>query len=196
MVWLKGIEMAEESENSSTGSETEGKPEAEMVKKADFEALKAEKDKWQNLSRETEKKFKDIGKELESFKKKNMDESEMLFHETSQKARSEAISQFGGKLVKAEFKAAAAGRMSETQLNSLLDNVNVSKFMNDDGDIDEKAISDFVDSIVPKVEDVKKPEQKNLFDMGQGARGNGKGEAISLADDDLAKAVMAAVKLT
>lgn len=58
--------------------------------------------------------------------------------EASQQARTEALTTVGQRLVKAEFKAEAAGRVKD--LDAVLEDLNLVKFLGEDGEPDSKAI--------------------------------------------------------
>lgn len=58
--------------------------------------------------------------------------------EAAQQARTEALTTVGQRLVKAEFKAEAAGKVKD--LDAVLEDLNLTKFLTEDGEPDSKAI--------------------------------------------------------
>lgn len=68
-----------------------------------------------------------------------MTEQERAVAEAKDAGRAEAIAETGGRLVKAEFKAAAAGRLPN--LDQLLEDLNLAKFLGANGEPDTKAIA-------------------------------------------------------
>jgi hypothetical protein len=54
------------------------------------------------------------------------------------------------RLVRAEFKAAALGRLTSEQLSTLLEDVDLTKYVDDDGEPDTERINKKVDALAPK----------------------------------------------
>lgn len=128
---------------------------------------KAEAEKWKSLSRKNEEKAKANNaqlKELEEFKKAQMSEQDKALEAAKAEARKGAITEMGAKLVAAEVRVAAAGRLDAEKLSVLLDGLNLGKFLTDAGDPDTEAITSWVDSIVPK-------SDPTFPDLGQGKTG-------------------------
>lgn len=69
-------------------------------------------------------------------------------------------------LVRAEFKAAAAGRIEQQRLDDLLDPLDMSKFLDDEGQVDTAKVSAWVDSAAPKQDG----KGSGFPDLGQGRR--------------------------
>ncbi len=79
-------------------------------------------------------------KELADLRKAAMSEQERAIAEAKSSALAEANKAAAPRLVRAEFKAAAAGKVDKETLDAYLEDVDLSKFVNDDGEPDVKAI--------------------------------------------------------
>ena len=137
--------------------------------------LAAELDKWKAQARKHEERAKanaKAAKELEEFRKQSMTETEKAIEEARTEGRRQALTEAGTKVAAAELRAAAAGRMTAEQLDTLLDGINLARFIDDDGEVDRDALAGFVDGIAPQKDSTGSP-----LDLGQGARGTGAGPA-------------------
>lgn len=76
-----------------------------------------------------------------------MSDADRKAAEAAQKAKADERAAFIPRLVRAEFKAAAAGRATPEQLNSLLEDLDLSKFLNAKGDVDEQKVAGKLESI-------------------------------------------------
>lgn len=129
---------------------------------------KAEAEKWQALSRKHEDRAKansTAAKELEQVRQAAMTDTEKAVAIAKAEGRKEALSAMGARLVDAEVKAAVTGR--NVNVDALLDGLDRSRFLTDDGEPDTKAIAAWVDKLAPRA------DTANGFrpDLGQGARG-------------------------
>jgi hypothetical protein len=142
---------------------------------------KAEAEKFKTLSRKHEERAKAnaaAAKELEQVRQQHMTEQEKAVEQARAEGRSEAVRASSERVVSAEIRAAAAGRLSKEQLDELVDGINTAKFVDDDGDVDVDKVQRFVDGIAPA------PTDPGFPDLGQGARGAGTGgSADQLLDD-------------
>ena len=133
--------------------------------------LKAELDKWKSQARKHEERAKanaQAAKELDQFKQATMSETEKAVAQAKAEGRMEALRDTGGKLAAAEIRAAAAGRLTQKQLDALLDGTNLAAFVDDDGEVDRAKVSKYVEGIAPAAE---APRNNGFPDLGQGARG-------------------------
>lgn len=140
--------------------------------------LLAEVEKWKTQSRKHEDRAKanaNAAKELDQVRQQSMTDTERAVEAAKADALSIATKAFGGKLVAAEVKAAAAGR--ELDVDTLLEGLDASRFLGDDGDPDVTAINEWVDRLAPKGEARPAP-----LDLGQGNRGR---ENTPLGSDPL-----------
>ncbi|AGL13870.1 hypothetical protein [Actinoplanes sp. N902-109] len=104
---------------------------------------KAEAEKWQAMARKSEDRAKSnaaAAKELEKVRAASMTEQEKAVAEARQAATAEATRATAPRLVRAEFRAAAAGRVDPDALTAYLEDVDLAKFIGDDGEPDIKAI--------------------------------------------------------
>lgn len=86
-----------------------------------------------------------------------------------EEGRSEALKEATPRLVKAEFRAAAKGVLTKDQLDSLLEDVDLSRFVTPDGEVDEERIGKKIAALAPPPPD---DEPKSRFpDLGGGNRG-------------------------
>lgn len=78
--------------------------------------------------------------ELEKVRKAGLTEQEKAVAEAEQRGRSAALASTGARLARAEFRAAAAGQVDKETLDAYLEDVDLSKFLSEDGEPDTKAI--------------------------------------------------------
>jgi len=102
---------------------------------------------------------------LAEIEEANMTEQQKAVAAAAKDAREATLREVGSRLVDAQFTVAAAGRMDEERLKALLDGVDRSRFMKEDGTADADKVKSFVDSVAPAQ---KQQEQRHEF--GQGSR--------------------------
>lgn len=122
-------------------------------------------------------------KELDTLKAANATEQEKAVAEAEKRAKEAARSEASPRIVKAEFKAAAAGRVDKDALDGFLDYADLSKFVGDDGEPDEKAIEAVIAKLAGAGGGGGKGRPK--ADPSQGGKG---GSAVSSADAGRAEA--------
>lgn len=105
--------------------------------------------------------------ELEKLRRAAMSEQERAIAEATDAGYKRALSEIGSRLVDAEIKAAAAGRFTEGQMTVLLQGLNRTAFLADDGTVDVKSVQAFVEGLAPAPPEPKMP---GFPDLGQGAR--------------------------
>lgn len=151
-------------------------PEApESTDTGDTTDYKAEAEKWQALARKHEERAKanaSAAKELEQVRQSSMSDVEKAVAIARAEERAAVLREAGTRLVDAEVRAALTGRPVDAA--ALLEGLDRSRFLNDDGDPDVKAIQAWVDRIAPQTEP-KAPS----FDLGQGARGDAPNVALN-----------------
>lgn len=114
---------------------------------------RANAEKWKALAQKHEGRAKanaDAQAQLEELKRANMTEQERIVEEVRAQVRAEAMREFGGALVHAEFRAAAGGRLDSEALDTLLGAVDLSRFIDDDGKPKSDEVSKFLDAVAPK----------------------------------------------
>lgn len=133
--------------------------------------LQAEVDKWKALAKKHEDRAKGNAakaRELEELQKAQMTDTERAVAEARDAGRSEALMQVGARLVDAEFRVAAAGRPID--VDALLEGLDRTKFLTDDGEPDTDAVAAWVDRIAPAVTEPDPGAPLSSLDLGQGTR--------------------------
>lgn len=129
------------------------------------DALQAEIDKWKSAARKHEDRAKanaSAAKELEQVKQASMSDQEKAVELAKAQARTEALLEVAVERVDDSVKLACAGR--NVDVDALLEGLDRSRFVTDDGKPDADAIAAWVDRIAPK------SDQPYAADLGQGAR--------------------------
>lgn len=145
----------------------------------------AEAKKWQALARKHEERAKanaTAARELEELRKASMSEQEKAVEQAKTEARTAVLREVGARIVDAEFRAAAAGRLDPERVDALLDGLDRSRFITDDGEVDRDKVAEFVGRIAPEPAAPARP------DLGQGVR---QSAAMALNDDALAASIQA-----
>lgn len=166
-----------------TGTDPAVEPEATEPAQPDVEQLQAEIDKWKSLARKHEDKSKANAKaqqELERLRQESMTEQERAVEAARQQARSEVLAELGQARVGDAFRIAAAGR--EIDVDTLLEGVDLSKFLDEDGNPDTVKVGDWVERVAPVPEPSTTPK---VPDLGQGARPTPPGLNSSQLQKDL-----------
>jgi hypothetical protein len=129
---------------------------------------------WQAQSRKHEGRVKQMGDyddlktqagEYAKLVEASKTEQEKAIDAAAKEAREATLKEVGSRLVDAQFTVAAAGRLDAERLAALLDGVDRTRFMKDDGTADADKVKSFVDSVAPAQ---KQQEQRHEF--GQGSR--------------------------
>lgn len=144
---------------------------------------KAEFDKLQRNSRKWEQRAKDnagAAQELEELRKQHESDQDRAVREAAAQARAEVMAEVGAERVADAFRLAAAGR--DIDVDDLLDDLKVEKFVGEDGQPNREAVQQFVDKIAPLRE--TDPAAPAAIDLGQGARG-GQPPDTALGSDPL-----------
>lgn len=153
-----------------TDTATEGQQQAEQQAPEQTQQepdWKSEAEKFKSLSRKHEERAKanaTAAAELEKLRVSSMNDQERAVAEAKLAGRNEALAEAGGKVAAAEIRAAAAGRMESTQVEVLLQSLDLRAFLDDDGEVDRTKVSSFVDGIAPE------PQEQGFPDLGQGSR--------------------------
>jgi hypothetical protein len=169
---------------TATGTATEPTTLEEAL--AALKERDGEVEKWKTQSRKHEERSKanaDAAKELEKIRASSMSETEKAVAEAKVQARLEALVEVGGKLATAELRAVAAGRIDDEQLSTLIENLDVTRFLDDDGEVDSEKVKKFVDGIAPPAEGgtttTTGTTTRPRGDLGQGARGTTSSVALN-----------------
>lgn len=78
--------------------------------------------------------------ELKKIREASQTEQEKALAEAEQRGATAALSKVGDRLVRSEFRAAAANRVDKETLDTYLEDVDLRKFVGEDGEPDVKAI--------------------------------------------------------
>lgn len=119
-------------------------PPADNGPEQDINYWQKEAEKWKGLSRKHEDKWKTLDKEVSTLKEASMSDAEKALENARKEGATEATKKASDRLVKLALKATAAEKGAALPD---LDALNLSRFMSEDGDVDEKAVEKFVDSL-------------------------------------------------
>lgn len=111
----------------------------------------SEVEKWKAQSRKHEERAKAnaaAAKELEELKAANASDSERAVAEAVKKAVAEERSAGAAKLARQVFLAAAAGRLDNP--SDVIEDVNLSRYIDANGDVDEDGLAKLIDRLAPK----------------------------------------------
>ena len=164
----------EKTDKPSTGDGQADGSQAGAGDQGDTTDWKTEAEKWKAQSRKHEDRAKaNAGavKELAELKRQGMSETEKAVDEAAAKARVEERTRLSGMLARPGFIAAAAGRIDNP--GTVTDDLNLSRYVGEDGEVDEKGLAGLVDRLAPKKAATGTGDGRG-FD--QGARGTGRQE--------------------
>lgn len=163
---------------TETTSETSTTTEAETT--APETDWQSEAEKWKAQSRKNEDRAKENARKAKDFDeqlKASMSDSDRAIAEAREAGKSEALTTVGSRLVDAEIRVATAGRTVD--VDALLEGLDRSKFLTDDGEPDSDAITAWVDRIAPAQTETEEVGPLGAgIDLGQGSRAN-----TSVGDD-------------
>lgn len=130
---------------------------------------------WKEQAKKQEQRAKAnaaAAKELEQVKASMMSDTEKAVAEAKAAGLAEGLRTGSAKIAQAEIRAAAAGR--SVDVDALLEGVDASRFIDDDGEVNRQAITQWVDKVAPSED----PSVPRPLDLGQGNRGGrgGSGE--------------------
>lgn len=108
-----------------------------------IDAMKAERNQARN-------ELRAMQKELEQLRASQMSESEKALAEAEARGKSAATTAFGQRLAAAQFVADAARRNPDFDAASVLEDLNLAKYVTDDGEPDTKGIAAVVERLVPE----------------------------------------------
>ena len=122
-------------------------PDAEQNEEtqADTTDWKAEARKWEARAKENS----GAAKAAEKARLDAMSESERAIEEAKQSARTEAATEYGKRLARTEFDALAGRRNADFDTAAALEFVDLSRFLDESGEPDPKAIKAAVERLVP-----------------------------------------------
>ncbi|THA56107.1 hypothetical protein [Streptomyces sp. A1136] len=115
---------------------------------------KAEAEKYKALMRKHEARAKEnaaAAKELARIKREGMSDLDKKVDEAVAAARAEERVKSGVRVARSAFLAAASGRLENAK--DVADDVNLKKYVDEDGEVDEDAIGELVNRLAPKKAD-------------------------------------------
>lgn len=115
---------------------------------------------------EATKQLKALQQELEKVRQAQMSESEKAVAEAEARGRATATTEFGQRLAAAQFVAEAARRNPDFDAASVLEDLNLAKYVTEAGDPDGKGIASVVERLVPERASNPRPSG----DVGLGPR--------------------------
>lgn len=154
---------------------------------AEVARLKAQSERWESRAKGNSSAVK----ELEALKRQSMSDIERAVADARNEAAQETAKRFGSRVVDAEIRAAAAGRVSN--VDALLETLDRSTFLTDDFEPNSDAIASWVDRLAAA--DDQQPTTQSIgtgftLDLGQGQRGK---PAAASSGDPLLDAVVSKV---
>lgn len=114
--------------------------------------------------RDADKRAKDATAELEKLRQQTMTDQEKAVAAAKAEGKAEALAALGAAHVEKAFAIAASGRIEPERLHVLMQGLNHSAFLNDDGSVNNDSLTVFIDGIAPK------PDPNRRIDLGQGGR--------------------------
>lgn len=128
----------------------------------------AEATKWKELARKHEDRAKSnisAAKELEKLREQSLSDTEKAVAAARREGESEGARKAAGAVARAELKAAAKGIIGE----GIVAAIDVSQFLDDDGQVDTTAIAKFVSDNTPEPSEPV-DDKPSFTDFGQGKR--------------------------
>lgn len=155
--------------------DTAAQGETAVADQAETTDWKAEARKWEQRAKENSSK----ARELEKQQQAAMTDAERAVVEAEERGRTAAALDYGKRLATAEIRAAAldTGR----DLTGVFDYLDLTRFLNDGGEPDDKAIKAFVDGL-PVRDDGKPRAPKPDANQGRPGSNGPKSTADSFAD--------------
>lgn len=129
----------------ATPPEVEPTAEAATAEPEDKTDWKAEARKWETRAKEN----KAAATANEQARRAAMTESERAIAEAEERGKSAVRTEFGQRLVRSEFLAEAAKRNPTWDAAAVLEDLNLARYIGEDGEPDSKAIAAAVNRIVP-----------------------------------------------
>ncbi len=143
--------MADDENSTITAEEPAAETESAATAGEEYlgDAGKQALDRMKAERTEAVRRAKALERELEQFRQASMSEAERAVAEAESRGRTAAMTEFGARLARSEFAAAAARRNPDFDVASALDLLDVKRFVRDDGEPDTKSIATAVERLVP-----------------------------------------------
>lgn len=133
----------------------------------------ADAEKWKAMARKHEREAKSARAELDKIREATQSEQEKAINAAKAEGLKEGARSMASRIVDAEIRAAAAGRLDKDQLATLLEGLDRGRFVDDDGEVDTERVAKFVNGIAPKAGS----QPRERIDLGQGSRDDAKPSA-------------------
>ncbi|MCZ1009912.1 hypothetical protein [Streptomyces lydicus] len=133
---------------------------------------KSEAEKWKAQSRKHEARAREnanAAKERDQLRREGLPEQERKIEEAVGKALAEERAKNGGKLARQAFLAAAKGLIPNA--GDVADDVNLSRYVTDEGDVDEDGLAELVKRLAPKASGTDDDEDDDRDDERDTRRG-------------------------
>lgn len=133
---------------------------------------------WKARARQWEDRAKanqNAAKDLEELRKRTETETEKAVRTARDEGRNEALKEVGTARAEDAIRFSIGDRLPDKELDELLGDLNLARFMKDDGSVDREKVASYVARIAP--------QGKGKPDLGQGPRGVTKGGAGSFLTD-------------
>lgn len=128
--------------------------------------------------RAAEKRLNDLEKELTKIREGSMSEQEKAVEQARREARTEASKAFNVRLLQAEVRAVAAGKLADPE--DAIRFLDLDQFdVDDDGKTDTKAITKALDELVKAKPYLAASATRPTGDADQGARGTSGGSSMN-----------------
>lgn len=108
--------------------------------------------KWEDRAKEKDPEFqsaKEKAAQYDALLATTQTEQERIVAEARQEAKAAALQEAAPRVVRAEFKAAAKGVLTDGQLSALLEDRDLTKYVTADGDPDEAKIAKIIAAAAP-----------------------------------------------
>lgn len=152
--------MGEQVTEVAPAAETTDAAPDQQAEQPDTTDWKAEARKWEQRAKEN----RQAAAELEKARKAQMTEAERAIADAEKRGAQTAAQQYAQRLVRSEFTALARGRNPEYDVAAVLDDLNLARYVSEDGEPDGKALAAAVDRLVPAPE--RNPRPTGNADLG------------------------------
>lgn len=155
-------------ESTATESTEKASTEAASTETESQTDWQAEAEKYKALSRKNEERAKsnaEKAKGYDDLKATQMTEQEKAVEAARVEARQAALTEAAPRLVGAEFRAALAGRRTAEQVADLIEDLDLSKYLTESGEVDTERVTKKAELLAPASE-----ERKTAPSFGGGAR--------------------------
>lgn len=162
----------------TTTEETTATPSVEDLLEQ-VKALQESEAKWKAMSRKNEDNWKSASAKVAEFEKSGMSDGEKALAEAKEEGRNAALRELLNEraMDKLEASAAKAG----VDISDVIEDINVARFV-EGGDINNEAISQFVDKFAAKFGQTQKPKGRPASELGVGPNQGSKPSQLTRAD--------------